>query len=69
MSSMYSQTDSGTMEAWVDCLGKDLLCLIQGETLSAWWWSKEYDQMMLGVAEIDYKAGLVVGTYNNIGIN
>lgn len=30
MSNWYSSTDYATMETWVDCFGKELLCLIEG---------------------------------------
>lgn len=52
----YSDTDVRTMSAWVTCLGKSLLCLVESDTLRGWFFAKNGD-----IKEIScYKIGRMV---------
>ena len=44
MTAHYSGRDDRTMKAWVCCLGKPLVCCIQGtDGLRAWWYENDED--------------------------
>ena len=46
----YSSTDYNTMEAWTDCLGKNLLCIIQPEGYKplGYWFERDDRGMVEG---------------------
>lgn len=60
-----SDVDRKTMQSWVDCFGKSLLCIIKGtDGLRAWWFDQDEDEpiecgvkmfnsLLVGTTELD----------------
>jgi len=61
----YSQIDHQTMEAWCNCLGKDLLCVIQGiDGLRFWLFQKDKVAFVETHGTIDWNEHVIWGSYN-----